>query len=106
MITDRFPELARLVDFVAQGTVLDGEILAWDNGPLPFSALQKRIGRKTVSKKLLAEVPVALAAYDVLEWQGARYARFALCPAPRAARIFGPRPAPRRPFACARPNRL
>ena len=39
--------------------------------PLPFAALQKRIGRKTVPKKLLAEAPVVLRAYDLLEWEGA-----------------------------------
>ncbi|WP_425038314.1 ATP-dependent DNA ligase [Primorskyibacter sp. S187A] len=71
LMTDRFPELARLTDFLPSGTVLDGEILAWNaDGPMPFNALQKRIGRKTVPKKLLAEAPVALAAYDLLEHDG------------------------------------
>jgi DNA ligase-1 len=72
LMTDRFPELAALVDFVPPGTVLDGEILAWQgDAPLPFQALQKRIGRKSVPKKLLTEAPVILKAYDLLEWQGA-----------------------------------
>ena len=70
LMTDRFPELSRLRDFLPDGTVLDGELLAWRDGPLPFNALQKRIGRKTVPKKLLAEAPVALAAYDLLEAEG------------------------------------
>lgn len=70
LMTDRFPEFARAADFLPPGTVLDGEILAWDDGPLPFSALQTRIGRKTVSKKVLKDAPVVLAAYDLLEWQG------------------------------------
>ena len=73
LMTDRFPELAALCDFVPGGTVLDGELLAWDHigdAPLSFNALQKRIGRKTVPKKLLAEAPVVLRAYDVLEWAG------------------------------------
>ncbi len=71
LMTDRFPELAAAKDFVPEGTVLDGEILAWEgDAPLPFSALQKRIGRKSVPKKLLAEAPVILKAYDLLEWQG------------------------------------
>ncbi|MDA7427169.1 ATP-dependent DNA ligase [Primorskyibacter aestuariivivens] len=70
LMTDRFPELARLRDFLPDGTVLDGEILAWRDGPLPFNALQKRIGRKTVPKKLLTEAPVAMAAYDLLETGG------------------------------------
>ncbi|MCF6445160.1 ATP-dependent DNA ligase [Nereida sp. MMG025] len=71
LMTDRFPELHRLADFMPQGTVIDGEVLAWkDDAPLPFNALQKRLGRKTVPKKLLAEAPVILHAYDLLELDG------------------------------------
>ncbi len=71
LMTDRFPELAQLKDFVPDGTVIDGEILAFrDGAPLSFNALQKRIGRKTVPKKLLTEAPVVLMAYDLLEDQG------------------------------------
>ena len=71
LMTDRFPELARLADFIPPGTVIDGEILAWrDEFPMPFNALQKRLGRKTVPRKLLSEAPVILCAYDLLEWQG------------------------------------
>ena len=71
LMTDRFPELARALDFLPQGTVIDGELLAWaDEAPLPFNALQKRIGRKTVPKKLLQDAPVILYAYDLLEQAG------------------------------------
>ncbi len=71
LMTDRFPELARLKDFLPDGTVFDGEVLAWGDGaPLSFNALQKRIGRKTVPKKLLLEAPVILMAYDLLEQAG------------------------------------
>ncbi|MEM6634371.1 MAG: ATP-dependent DNA ligase [Pseudomonadota bacterium] len=71
LMTHRFPELARAVDFVPPGTVVDGEVLAWTEGrPLPFAALQKRIGRKSVPKKLLSEAPVVLKAYDLLEISG------------------------------------
>ncbi|WP_299154813.1 ATP-dependent DNA ligase [uncultured Tateyamaria sp.] len=71
LMTDRFPELARARDFIPDGTVLDGEILAWGDGiPQNFNALQRRIGRKTVPKKLLRDAPVILYAYDLLEWQG------------------------------------
>lgn len=67
-LTDKFPELAAMVDFLPAGTVLDGEILVWrDGGPGPFADLQKRIGRKTVPKKLLQDAPVQLLAYDLLE---------------------------------------
>ncbi|MFN6924931.1 MAG: ATP-dependent DNA ligase [Tabrizicola sp.] len=73
LITDRFPDLAPLADFLPPGTVIDGEILAWDQTdkrPLPFSALQRRIGRKTVPKALLAEAPARLLAYDLMEDRG------------------------------------
>ncbi|MEM6384877.1 MAG: ATP-dependent DNA ligase [Pseudomonadota bacterium] len=73
LMTDRFPELAVLSDFLPAGTVLDGELLAWDyktDTAQSFNALQKRIGRKTVPKKLLTEAPVVLRAYDLLEVEG------------------------------------
>src|SRR5471030_198256 len=71
LITDRFPELAELR--LPDGMVIDGEILIWHAGeaPAPFADLQKRIGRKTLSAKLLAEVPAVLVAYDLLELDGA-----------------------------------
>jgi len=76
LITERFPELAALR--LPDGTVIDGEILVWPDaatgvpasGPAPFAALQKRIGRKTLSAKLLAELPAVLVAYDLLEMDG------------------------------------
>ncbi|WP_299557751.1 ATP-dependent DNA ligase [uncultured Sulfitobacter sp.] len=73
LMTDRFPELARAVDFLPNGTVLDGELLVWQDGadaPDSFNKLQARIGRKTVPKKLLKDAPVLLHAYDLLEWEG------------------------------------
>jgi len=90
LITDRFPEFAGLADFLPPGTVIDGEVLAWDHQagrPLPFADLQKRIGRKTVPKKLLAEAPALMLAYDLLEDGGVdlRAAPFA----ERRARLEG-----------------
>ncbi len=71
LITDRYPEIAALGDTLPDGTVVDGEILPWkDDAPLPFAQLQRRIGRKTVGKTILAEVPVVLVAYDLLEVEG------------------------------------
>jgi DNA ligase-1 len=73
LITDRFPELAALGAALPDGTVIDGEILAWEPGgdaPLPFSRLQPRITRKTLSKKVLADSPATFLAYDLLEAEG------------------------------------
>jgi DNA ligase-1 len=68
LVTERFPEIAALGARLPDGTVLDGEIVAWgDDAPLPFGALQQRIGRKALSARVLAQVPVAFVAYDLLE---------------------------------------
>jgi DNA ligase-1 len=69
LITDRFPEIASIA--LPEGTVIDGEILIWKTDlPASFADLQKRIGRKTISAKMLAELPAVLVAYDVLEHEG------------------------------------
>ncbi|CAB3669551.1 DNA ligase [Paraburkholderia phenoliruptrix] len=73
LITDRFPEVVALGEALPDGFVIDGEILAWEPGgamPLPFARLQPRIARKTLSKKILADSPAALLAYDLLEAHG------------------------------------
>lgn len=71
LVTDRYPEIRNLGDRLPDGTVIDGEILRWGPGGVrPFADLQTRIGRTTVSKKLLADVPVTLLGYDLLEWSG------------------------------------
>jgi DNA ligase-1 len=71
LVSEKYPELAQDATLLPDGTVLDGEILPWKEGrPLPFSELQRRIGRKTVGKKLLKEVPTVFLAYDALEFSG------------------------------------
>lgn len=71
LVTDKYPEYAPFLTLLPDGTVLDGEILPFKNDqPLSFNALQTRIGRKSLSQKLLTEVPVAFIAYDVLEYEG------------------------------------
>ncbi len=68
LITDRFPELKSVGDVLPEGTVLDGEILAYREGlPLSFQYLQTRTGRKTVSKKDLEAAPAVFMVYDLLE---------------------------------------
>lgn len=72
LVNEKFPELLAMAEILPEGTVLDGEIIAFKDGePLPFSLLQTRIGRKNVSKKHLFEAPVSFIAYDILEENGA-----------------------------------
>ena len=73
LVTERFPEVAALAAAWPEGTVVDGELLVWLPGsetPAPFKLLQQRIARKTLPKKLLADAPVRLLAYDLLEENG------------------------------------
>ncbi|QEG02726.1 Putative DNA ligase-like protein [Stieleria maiorica] len=72
LMENRWPEIESAAESLPDGTVLDGEILAAiPGGPvLPFSQLQRRIGRKKVGKKLLAEVPVVFHAFDIMEHHG------------------------------------
>ncbi|WP_298155401.1 ATP-dependent DNA ligase [Flavobacterium sp.] len=71
LVTDKYPEFQSFVGVIPDGTVIDGEILPFPNGEIgTFNDLQTRIGRKTVSKDLLAKTPVVIKAYDLLEWEG------------------------------------
>ena len=67
----RFPEIEAAACDLGAKVVLDGEILGWENDlPLPFSRLQKRIGRLKPGPKSLADCPVVFMAYDLIELQG------------------------------------
>lgn len=71
LLTEKFPEFKVLEGQLPHGVVLDGEILPFRDGkPLPFQALQTRIGRKALSKAILQQTPVVLRTYDILEWEG------------------------------------
>ena len=71
VITQRFPEIIAAATHLADGTVLDGEVLAFrDDQPLPFAALQQRIGRQKQVAQMARTVPVVFMAYDVLESEG------------------------------------
>ena len=71
LISDTFPEIAALGSLIGEGTVIDGEVLSWKDGsPLPFAQLQRRLGRKTPGARIVSEVPAALIAYDLLEYEG------------------------------------
>jgi DNA ligase-1 len=66
-ITHRFPELVEPLRLLASDAIIDGEIVpAHGDVILPFSELQKRLGRKNVGTQLLTAVPVVLVAYDLL----------------------------------------
>ena len=70
-VTHRFPELVEPLKALPSDAVLDGEIVPVRGASiLPFLELQKRLGRKTVSEELLASVPVAFVAYDILYADG------------------------------------
>lgn len=74
LVTERFPEVDAAASTWPDGTVVDGELLAWlpdEAEPAPFALLQKRIGRTKLSKAILAAAPVRLLAYDLLESEGA-----------------------------------
>ena len=94
LVSERFPELCELGGHLPDGTVIDGEILVWKTAPgeppsalfepvdtgdpatterfgvQSFALLQQRIGRKNLTAKVLENAPVALLAYDLLEWNG------------------------------------
>ena len=92
-ITESFPELPDAFAGLDGDVILDGEIVAWNypsnleqakevvdgssceaaeqkaanlGRARPFSVLQKRLGRKKVSEKMLGEIPVAYLVFDVL----------------------------------------
>jgi DNA ligase-1 len=81
LMTEKFPEYQAFHDMLEDGTVIDGEIISLDPTPpatpealpfrpLPFAALQTRIGRKNITKRQLSEAPVGFIAYDLLEYNG------------------------------------
>ena len=70
LVSESFPDALAPLAALPDGSVLDGELLVWPEGatqPAPFAQLQKRLNRKVLGKKLLADAPVRFVAYDLLE---------------------------------------
>ncbi len=66
-IGNQFPEVMEGARDLAWDGILDGEILAYRDGTvLPFISLQARLGRKSPSAAIRAEVPVIFVAFDAL----------------------------------------
>jgi len=71
LMTEKFTEFQHLNNLLPEGTVLDGEVLPFKDGKiLSFNDMQKRIGRKNISKKILQDVPLCLMCYDLIECKG------------------------------------
>jgi DNA ligase-1 len=71
LITEQFPEIANYFLNFENGLVFDGEIVCWSGDrPLSFNHLQKRLGRKRVTQKIIDENPTHFIAYDLLEYNG------------------------------------
>jgi DNA ligase 1 len=69
-VTHRFPELEVAARKIGRSVILDGEIVAFRDRILPFATIQKRLGRRQVTEKLLAEAPVVFFAFDLLYLNG------------------------------------
>lgn len=75
LISESFPDLAVLAAALPDGVALDGEIVvaragSGVDGIEPFARLQQRLNRKTLTRRLMADLPIAFIAYDLLREQG------------------------------------
>ena len=71
-IHESFPELVEAARKLSGEGIFDGEVLAWEKGKaLPFSRLQRRLGRKEADLFFQQDVPVAFVAFDLLSHRGA-----------------------------------
>ena len=69
-VTHRFPEIADAARALGRSVILDGEIVAFSDRILPFAIIQKRLGRRQVSARLMSDAPVVYFAFDLLFLDG------------------------------------
>src|SRR5262249_30834228 len=70
-VSHQFPEIIAGGQKLDLSLIVDGEVVAFKDGQvLPFALLQKRLGRKKPGAQLLAEVPVSLMIFDILQFEG------------------------------------
>jgi DNA ligase 1 len=70
-VSHQFPEIIEAAARIQHSVILDGEVVGFKAGDvLPFALLQKRLGRKRPGPDLLAEIPVALMVFDILQFNG------------------------------------
>lgn len=66
-----FPEFVPAIRQLPGEFILDGEILGWrETRPLPFTELQKRLGRKHLDLFIQNDIPVKYVAFDLLYRDG------------------------------------
>src|SRR5690606_22980799 len=69
LITHQFPEIVEAIEQLNGDFVIDGELIVVQNNEVAnFSELQKRLNRKTITKKMVTDRPISLYAYDLLEY--------------------------------------
>jgi DNA ligase-1 len=70
-VSRSYPELVMALSFIRGSVILDGEILAWQDGrALSFTVLQQRLARKKLTESITRSAPVVFMAYDILYREG------------------------------------
>jgi len=70
-VANSFPEIVTAISSIPSEFILDGELLAYRaDRPLHFQELQKRLRRKAVTDRLMAEIPVVYVPYDIMYLNG------------------------------------
>ncbi|MEL6179614.1 MAG: hypothetical protein AAFS10_11715 [Myxococcota bacterium] len=67
LVTERLPEVASMGEALPDGTVLDGQLLVWRDGPCPIDKLHERLSRARPTRRQQSDLPVVMMAYDLLE---------------------------------------